>query len=190
MSILSHAGGRWFPRVGSACARGRVRITALGRERLFEYFSVKHARRHTPTSELRIEMRYGSCSTSARRFSEKRPLNLAMAPVNVICRGTPTLVCLRASVSPLRRPPSSTSPARNPFVRGIAQRFGEVFVSNCPGRSERETALMSNAAACITCSATRRSAWEQMIEWVAEWIRQGGPLLGKPTHFDVRDGKF
>jgi hypothetical protein len=31
---------------------------------------------------------------------------------------------------------------------------------------------------------------EQMIEMVAEWIRLGKPTLGKPTHFEVRDGKF
>jgi hypothetical protein len=29
-----------------------------------------------------------------------------------------------------------------------------------------------------------------MIEKVAEWIRAGNPTLDKPTHFEVRDGKF
>jgi hypothetical protein len=24
----------------------------------------------------------------------------------------------------------------------------------------------------------------------AEWIREGGPTLNKPTHFEVRDGIF
>ena len=31
---------------------------------------------------------------------------------------------------------------------------------------------------------------EQMIEWTAEWIRAGGGRWDKPTHFEVRDGKF
>jgi hypothetical protein len=29
-----------------------------------------------------------------------------------------------------------------------------------------------------------------MIEWIANWIRAGGPALNKPTHFQTRDGKF
>jgi hypothetical protein len=29
-----------------------------------------------------------------------------------------------------------------------------------------------------------------MIEMTAAWIRSGGPTLNKPTHFEVRDGKY
>jgi hypothetical protein len=25
---------------------------------------------------------------------------------------------------------------------------------------------------------------------VADWVERGGPLLGKPTNFETRDGKF
>ena len=31
---------------------------------------------------------------------------------------------------------------------------------------------------------------DQMIAWIADWIAHGGATLGKPTHFEVRDGKF
>jgi nucleoside-diphosphate-sugar epimerase len=30
----------------------------------------------------------------------------------------------------------------------------------------------------------------EMIDWVAHWIEDGNRLLGKPTHFQARDGKF
>jgi hypothetical protein len=29
-----------------------------------------------------------------------------------------------------------------------------------------------------------------MIAWIADWICRGGETLGKPTHFEVRDGKY
>jgi hypothetical protein len=29
-----------------------------------------------------------------------------------------------------------------------------------------------------------------MIDWVAAWIERGGPSLGKPTHFQEREGQF
>jgi len=31
---------------------------------------------------------------------------------------------------------------------------------------------------------------EEMIDATAEWQRRGGAMLGKPTHFEVRDGRF
>jgi len=31
---------------------------------------------------------------------------------------------------------------------------------------------------------------EQLIEWVADWAKRGGESLGKPTHFEVRDGRY
>ena len=33
-------------------------------------------------------------------------------------------------------------------------------------------------------------AAEEMMRWVAEWVMSGGGTLGKPTHFEVRDGRF
>jgi hypothetical protein len=29
-----------------------------------------------------------------------------------------------------------------------------------------------------------------LIDWTARWVKAGGGTLGKPTHFEVRDGRF
>ncbi len=29
-----------------------------------------------------------------------------------------------------------------------------------------------------------------MLDWVAEWVAARRPVLGKPTHFEARDGSF
>jgi hypothetical protein len=31
---------------------------------------------------------------------------------------------------------------------------------------------------------------EQMIQWTAQWVLQGGESLNRPTHFQVVSGKF
>ena len=31
---------------------------------------------------------------------------------------------------------------------------------------------------------------DAMIQMVADYLQIGGKLLGKPTHFETRDGKF
>ena len=30
----------------------------------------------------------------------------------------------------------------------------------------------------------------EMLDQVAEWVAEGGRSLGKPTHYDIRDGAF
>jgi len=77
-------------------------------------------------------------------------------------------------------------------VRDLATEFGRhfgiepIFLPD----DEASTALLSNAAkaqalfGCPPVSAT------EMIAWIADWLRQGGVMLNKPTHFQTRDGKF
>jgi len=31
---------------------------------------------------------------------------------------------------------------------------------------------------------------ESLIEWTASWVKHGGELLGRPTHFGERGGSF
>jgi hypothetical protein len=31
---------------------------------------------------------------------------------------------------------------------------------------------------------------ESMIGWTTDWLARGGASLGKPTHYEVRDGRF
>jgi hypothetical protein len=35
-----------------------------------------------------------------------------------------------------------------------------------------------------------RVALGSMIDWVADWVSRGGESLGKPTHFETRDGRY
>jgi hypothetical protein len=49
--------------------------------------------------------------------------------------------------------------------------------------------LSNGQEACRRYAAPRVSA-ERLVRWIADWVRRGGETLGKPTHFEVRDGKF
>ena len=31
---------------------------------------------------------------------------------------------------------------------------------------------------------------QQLAQWIAQWVMSGGQSLGKPTHFEARDGKY
>jgi hypothetical protein len=52
------------------------------------------------------------------------------------------------------------------------------------------TSLWSNAAKAHHLFGYPAVTVSEMIDWTAAWISAGGPRLNKPTHFQVRDGKF
>ena len=56
--------------------------------------------------------------------------------------------------------------------------------------TEAPDALLSNAQRAGELFDKPRIGVQQMMQWIATWIKTDGPLLGKPTHFQVRDGRF
>jgi len=76
-------------------------------------------------------------------------------------------------------------------VRELAGRFGELLGKKpvLEGREE-PTALLNNAARAHARFGPMTVPTRQAVEWVAHWVKIGGPTLGKATHFETRDGKF
>ncbi len=172
---------------------GEYAQSALGRERIFEYFS---QRNQTRMMFLRlnyaIDLRYGVLLDIGQKVFERRPIDVSMGHVNVIWQGDANSIALR-SFALCQSPPAVlnlTGPETVP-VRWIARRFGERFgVEPTVTGIESETALLSNAARCHRLFGYPTVTVEQMIEWVADWIGMGGATLSKPTHFETRDGRF
>ena len=173
---------------------GEYAQSALGRERMFEYGSVRWG---TPVVILRlnyaVELRYGVLVDIGRAVFERRPIDLSTPLVNVIWQRDANSWCLR-SFAHCQSPPlvlNITGP-ETLSVRELAIEFGHhfciepIFVSSTEGSS----ALLSNVnkARGLFGSPTLRPT--EIVEWIASWIRDGGAVLNKPTHFQTRDGKF
>lgn len=174
-------------------AQGEYAQSALGRERMFEYGSRRWGTRVTILRlNYAVELRYGVLVDIASAVLEQRPIDLRMGHVNVIWQRDANSYCLR-SFACCQSPPfvlNITGP-ETLSVRTIAEEFGRRF-----GRKpffsgvESDTALLSNAGkvqqlfGCPTVNA------ELAVDWVADWISHGGPLLNKPTHYGTRDGQF
>jgi hypothetical protein len=76
-------------------------------------------------------------------------------------------------------------------VRYIAGQFAQLFEKEVTFiNAESPTALLNNASKAAKLFGYPSVPLLRMIEWVAQWIELGGPSLDKPTHFEVRDGKF
>ncbi len=172
---------------------GEYAQSALGRERMFEYASAKWG---TPVAMLRlnyaIDLRYGVLLDIGQAVYERRPVDLRMPLVNVIWQGDANSWCLR-SFAHCQSPPfvlNITGP-ETLSVREIAFAFGRHFAVEPQFSSEpAASALLNNAAKARQLFGDTTVKPAKMIEWTANWIKQGGATLGKPTHFQTRDGKF
>ena len=173
--------------------RGEYAQSALGRERIFEYFSNTQG---TPVLLYRlnyaVDLRYGVLNDICEKVFREEPIDLTTGFVNVIWQGDANSYCLRAFS--LCASPSqilNVTGVRTLSVREIAQRFGKLL-GKTPvfTGTESSSALLSDASRCAELLGPAEVSEDQLIEMTAHWLRKGGVTLGKPTKFEVRDGAF
>ena len=76
-------------------------------------------------------------------------------------------------------------------VREVAQEFGKLFGTEPVFENEEApTALLNNAQNAFRIFGKPATPVSLVIKWIARWMEDGRGLLGKPTHFEVRDGKY
>jgi nucleoside-diphosphate-sugar epimerase len=172
---------------------GEYAQSALGRERMFEYFSQRHG---TPVTILRLnyanELRYGVLHDIAERVYERRPIDLSMGYVNVIWQRDANSVALRAFAH-CSSPPLvvNLTGVETLAVRQVAERFGKLWdIEPVFEGSEKENALLSKARRCEQLFGPPEVSVDQMVEWIAAWVARGGRSLGRPTHYEERKGAF
>ncbi len=172
---------------------GEYAQSCLGRERMFEHFSEQHA---TPVALLRLnyanDLRYGVLRDVAEKVRRRETIDLAMGAVNVIWQRDANSVALRAFAH-CQSPPLvlNLTGTEIATLRDLACRFGRIFgVEPVFRGAEAATALLSNAARCRELFGPPQVSLDQMVEWTAHWVEIGGRSLGKPTHYEQRDGKF
>jgi nucleoside-diphosphate-sugar epimerase len=172
---------------------GDYATSCLGRERMFSYFSALHG---TPGRLFRlnyaIDMRYGVLHDVARKVRDGEEIDVAMGHVNVIWQGDANAAALRslAHVTTPTSPLNVTGP-ETIGVRRLAEEFGRLM-----GRTPRivgteaGTGWLSNASRMVRELGEPRVPLPSMIEWTADWVAHDRESLGKPTHYEVRDGRY
>jgi nucleoside-diphosphate-sugar epimerase len=172
---------------------GEYAMSCLGRERIFEDAS---ARRGTRVAIVRlnyaVDLRYGVLVDIASRVLRGEPVDLRMGHVNVIWQGDANDWALRCLTHASAPPFVVNVTGRETLaVRELAARFGELL-HRAPTFAgiEAPDALLSNASLAHSLFGPPAVSTAMLLEWVAEWVQSGRPLLGKPTHFEERTGAF
>jgi nucleoside-diphosphate-sugar epimerase len=172
---------------------GEYAQSCVGRERMFEYFSRKFG---TPGRLFRlnyaIDMRYGVLHDIATRILGGEPIDVSLGHVNFIWQGDASaqaLRCLAHCDTPTS--PINVSGHEILSVRDLARRLGARL-----GRepvifgTEQPTAWLADTSEAVRLFGEPIVNTERLIAWTADWVARAMPSLGKPTKYEVRDGRY
>jgi nucleoside-diphosphate-sugar epimerase len=172
---------------------GEYAMSCLGRERVLEYFS--RALR-IPMTLIRLfyacELRYGVLVDLARKIVADEPIDLANGYFNIIWQGdnnAMTLLALEhAATPPLVLNLTGTERLS---IREVAGEMGRMLGRNPRFYgAEQSTSCVGDASKAHRLFAPPRVGAEQLMNWAADWVKRGNEYLGRPTHFEVRNGRY
>jgi hypothetical protein len=172
---------------------GEYSNSCVGRERIFEYFSMIH---QSSCLKLRlnysVEPRYGIIWELAANIKKGKPISLLMPFVNVIWQGDANNAAI-LSLTHTTNPPNIlnvTGPKLyvKTLAEKIAARMGLTvnFI-----HEESYTALLSNNSKMMKLLTPNLKNLDEIIDLTVKWVQENGSSNNKNlTHFQVADGKF
>ncbi|MCF6175367.1 MAG: NAD(P)-dependent oxidoreductase [Victivallaceae bacterium] len=172
---------------------GEYAQSCLGRERVFEYYAKIFK---TPVTLFRlnyaIDLRYGVLHDIASQIWHGEPVNNSVGQFNLIWQGDANrraLLCLEhcespASIMNITGPETVT-------VSYVAEAFGKIMNKSVNYSGEAgKRCYLNNAAKSFAEFGYPSVSIDEMINAQAQWIMVDNRSLGKPTHFEVNNGKF
>jgi nucleoside-diphosphate-sugar epimerase len=171
---------------------GEYANSCVARERMFEHFSHEH---RTPARLLRlsyaIDMRYGVLHDVAQKVLHRQAIDLAMGHANVIWQGEANDWALRslAHCETPTAPLNLSGPKIS--IRAVAQALGErLGIEPVLRGQEAPTAWLVDCNKAFELFGRPQVTLDRMLDWTADGVQRGGASLGKPTHYEARDGKY
>jgi nucleoside-diphosphate-sugar epimerase len=171
---------------------GEYANSCVARERMFEHFSHEHG---TPGRLLRlsyaIDMRYGVLHDIARKVLQREAIDLAMGHANIIWQGEANDWALRslAHCETPTAPLNLSGPKIS--IRAVAQALGQrLGIEPVLRGVEAPTAWLVDCNKAFSVFGPPQVSLDRMLDWTADWVQRGGTSLGKPTHYEARDGKY
>jgi nucleoside-diphosphate-sugar epimerase len=172
---------------------GEYANSCVGRERLFTHFAKLHG---TPALMFRlcyaIDLRYGVLCDVASKVAQGQPVDVTMGAANVIWQGDANARAIQC-LAHTSTPPMAlnvTGAERVP-IRWLAERFGDLLQRKpiIIGEESR-SAWLWDATRSYDLFGPPTVTLDEMISATSDWQKLGGSTLGKPTHFEVRDGQY
>lgn len=172
---------------------GEYAMSTLGRERMFEYGSSAYG---TEVFMYRlnyaVDLRYGVLHDIGVNILEGKPVSLQATAFNCIWQGDANEMALLGLLHTACPPAKMNITGPETIsVRAAAIELGRLLGKEPVFEGEeKEEALLNNAALAMETFGYPSVALKTLIRWQAEWLLEGGRSLGKPTHFEEREGNY
>ena len=172
---------------------GEYSQSCLGRERVFQYYSKKNG---TKVLLFRlnysIDLRYGVLHDIALNIRDGKPVDNSVGFFNCIWQGDANSNALRSLE--LCESPCAILNVTGPEIASVAsaaKQMGKIMGKEVTFKGEPgDLGYLNNAAKMFRLFGYPSVSLEQMIMWQAQWLADGNISIGKPTHFEVNNGKF
>ncbi len=172
---------------------GEYANACVARERILEFYALRN---DTPLINVRlnyaVEMRYGVLVDIAQDIAAGRPVDVTMGVFNVMWQGDVNAAFLRL-IEHAACPPAAINltGSEKLSIREVALRMGELMGKEVRiTGQEADSALLSDAGKAVSLLGPPAVPAKMVIPWIAQWIAAGRDTLGKPTHFQEREGKY
>lgn len=203
-NIVAFSSGNLYPKVptcsGGATEEtkplpvGEYPMSCLARERAFEY-AAKALGTKVCIMRLNyaIDLRYGVLHDISQTILAGKPVDLAAMPsFNCIWQKDANEAAIRlllhtsSDMSIVNVTGPETAGVKETAKKLAAALGKEVsFVGE-----EADTAYLNNAGKMFTLFGYPTASLDTLIQWQAQWLLSGGRSLGKPTHFEERNGNY
>lgn len=172
---------------------GEYAQSCLGRERMFDYYAENHGEKVVHIRlNYAIDLRYGVLYDVASKVWAGEPVDITTGFANVIWQASACDQVLRSFA--LASSPAAILNVTGPeiiSIRETAEKFAAIMEKTVSfSGKENGRGYLNNAAKANGMFGNPEISVDQMIEWTAHWVMQGGANLGKPTHFETQDGKY
>jgi len=171
---------------------GEYANSCVARERIFEYYAQQNG---TPIALVRLsyalDLRYGVLVDIAQKVYSGEPVDVRMGYANGIWQGDANAMIIRSLVLASTPAIALNLTAHRFQVREVAHTFGQLLGKpvSITG-TEQSTALLSDLSKLHASLGKPPLPLETIMRWTAHWIQLQGRILGKPTHFEARDGVY
>ena len=173
---------------------GEYPMSCLARERAFEYAAkAKGTRVCIMRLNYAIDLRYGVLHDVAQTLLSGRAVDLAAMPAfNCIWQKDANEAALRLLLhtSTEANIVNVTGPETADLQETAEKLAAALGCGVTFSGKAAETAYLNNADKAFRLFGYPSVTLDTLIEWQAQWLLSGGRSLGKPTHFEERNGKY
>lgn len=172
---------------------GEYTQSVLARERVFEYYAKTYG---TKVLMFRlsyaIALEYGVISDIAKKVVEETPIELGNACFNCVWQGDANEYAIRSLL--YADNPVKILNVTGPEIAGVrstALKLAKLLDKQVTFVGEpAKNSYLENSSEAMSLMGYPRVSFETMVNWQAQWIKDGGAYINKPTHFEERKGSY